>query len=411
MKKAPAASFYLAIVSLDAFAIQMIVTLWMFYQVRVMEMSPLQLVLAGTLSEITIFLFEVPTGIVADQYSRRLSSILGHALFGLSFLLQGFVRSVPVFMLLQVLYGVGNTFISGAFLAWLVDEVGQEASGDLLLRATQRRQGFGILGILAAVGAGTSLGPGAAISIGGGLYLLSALLMLLWMPETGFRPQLRGERSRARQMLDLFREGFSLIRGQIMLGLLAALYILWGLYSEAYDRLWPAHLLRGFDLPQLGPYTEIIWFGLLYGLAMLLGMVGAASLRRRVRVADLRALGQAVLWLHLLMVVALGSFALGASVWLLIAAKLILDAARQLLHPLTETWINAYVPTEVRATALSFYEQAHSLGEVVGGPPLGWVGNVFGLRAALTASTLLLSPAIPLVLALRRGEDRGRHRN
>ena len=35
-------------------------------------LSPLQLVLVGTVLETSVFLAEVPTGIVADVYSRRL---------------------------------------------------------------------------------------------------------------------------------------------------------------------------------------------------------------------------------------------------------------------------------------------------------------------------------------------------
>ena len=46
------------------------------YFVTVVGMSPLQLVLVGTFMELTVFLFEVPTGIVADVYSRRLSVVI-----------------------------------------------------------------------------------------------------------------------------------------------------------------------------------------------------------------------------------------------------------------------------------------------------------------------------------------------
>ena len=47
------------------------------YLVRELHLSPLQLVLMGTAMEAAVFLFEVPTGVVADTYSRRLSLIAG----------------------------------------------------------------------------------------------------------------------------------------------------------------------------------------------------------------------------------------------------------------------------------------------------------------------------------------------
>ena len=55
----------------------MIFTYSSVYQVTAAQLSALQLVLVGTMLELTVFVFEVPTGVVADVYSRRLSVIIG----------------------------------------------------------------------------------------------------------------------------------------------------------------------------------------------------------------------------------------------------------------------------------------------------------------------------------------------
>ena len=59
------------------------------YLVRVAHLSPLQLVLMGTAMEAAVFLFEVPTGVVADTYSRRLSLIVGYLGMGVTWMLIG----------------------------------------------------------------------------------------------------------------------------------------------------------------------------------------------------------------------------------------------------------------------------------------------------------------------------------
>ncbi len=64
----------------------LVFTLNLVYQATVVGLSPFQLVLVGTVLEATCFLFEVPTGIVADLYSRRLSIIIGFVLIGTGFL-------------------------------------------------------------------------------------------------------------------------------------------------------------------------------------------------------------------------------------------------------------------------------------------------------------------------------------
>ena len=49
----------------------MILTVNIPYQVQTVGLNPFQLVLVGTVLELTAFLAEVPTGIVADIYSRH----------------------------------------------------------------------------------------------------------------------------------------------------------------------------------------------------------------------------------------------------------------------------------------------------------------------------------------------------
>jgi hypothetical protein len=57
----------------------------------------------------------------------------------------------------------------------------------------------------------------------------------------------------------------------------------------------------------------------------------------------------------------------------------------------------------VRATVLSITNLGDSAGEWGGGPALGVVGNVFGIRAALAGGAAALAPALALYgLALRR---------
>ena len=55
------------------------------YEATVAGLTPVQLILVGTTLEISAFVFEVPTGIVADVYSRRLSIIIGYILMDILF--------------------------------------------------------------------------------------------------------------------------------------------------------------------------------------------------------------------------------------------------------------------------------------------------------------------------------------
>ena len=54
------------------------------YYVSEVGLNPLELVLLGTVFEATIFLCEIPTGVIADTDSRRASVIIGLSLEGVA---------------------------------------------------------------------------------------------------------------------------------------------------------------------------------------------------------------------------------------------------------------------------------------------------------------------------------------
>src|SRR5262245_8707966 len=85
---------YLILSGVMAFASVLILTTLAIYYVVVVGMNPLQLVLVGTVFECAILLCEVPTGVIADTYSRRLSVIVGVFIMGGAFVLEGLVPLV-----------------------------------------------------------------------------------------------------------------------------------------------------------------------------------------------------------------------------------------------------------------------------------------------------------------------------
>jgi len=91
------------------------------YLVRDLHLSPLQLVLMGTAMEAAVFAFEVPTGVVADTYSRRLSLIVGFLGMGAAWALVGVVSEPWAVIVLWAVWGLAYTFTSGAYQAWIVD--------------------------------------------------------------------------------------------------------------------------------------------------------------------------------------------------------------------------------------------------------------------------------------------------
>ncbi len=126
------------------------------YEATVAGLTPVQLILVGTALELSAFLFEVPTGIVADVYSRKLSIVIGYVLMGLGFLVEGLFPAFLPILLAQVIWGLGYTFTSGATQAWISDEIGEDEANKLFMRGTQMGLfasliGMGLAALLARI--------------------------------------------------------------------------------------------------------------------------------------------------------------------------------------------------------------------------------------------------------------------
>ena len=200
-------------------------TLFAIYLIRVIGTSPFDLVLPGVAYELTIFLFEIPTGIVADIYSRRLSVIIGYFLMGTGFIIAGSLQSLIIAVIGLIIMGFGSTFVSGALSAWMVDEIGQERASQAFLRGSQIRMIASFLGIILSMILG-SINLQLAIMGAGVPMIILAIVLIFIMPETGFQPVPASERESWRDLFKTFGEGLKSIRtSQTMLWILVVTLI------------------------------------------------------------------------------------------------------------------------------------------------------------------------------------------
>ena len=139
-KRISGARFVFLVISAGgAFIATAVFTITPLYRIESAGLNPLELVLVGTFMEAAVFVFEIPTGIVADVYSRRLSVIIGNIGMGIGFVMEGAYPHVGTIMAAQILWGITYTFTSGATEAWLAGEIGEDAlDADVPARAAAR---------------------------------------------------------------------------------------------------------------------------------------------------------------------------------------------------------------------------------------------------------------------------------
>jgi MFS family permease len=396
-----AIAVYQLLVGVTSGLYTLIFTLNLLYQVKVVGLSPLQLVLVGTVLEAVVFVAEVPTGIVADLYSRKLSIIIGLVLVGCGFVLEGSVPHFGAVVVGQVLWGVGFTFTSGAIEAWITDEVGSEQVAPVFIRGAQIEQIASFVAI-AAAGLLGLIWLRLPIIVGGAGFVVFGLLLIRLMPESGFRPHTT-DRTTLAQMREQFSTGLALARRRPVVRRLILVSLVVGLSSEAFDRLWTAHLLRGFAFPSLfGHDSDVLWFSIIAMIGALLAF-GFTTAFARISPTTLTAHHPAKLLAGLaaLQVVATATFAVAGVFGLALAALWVRSIAGVIAQPVSAAWMNRQLEPGVRATVLSMESQVNAIGQVVGGPALGWVGSAYSIRAALIASAGVLTPVVALYARIR----------
>jgi DHA3 family tetracycline resistance protein-like MFS transporter len=367
------------------------------YLVRELHLSPLQLVLMGTAMEAAVFLFEVPTGVVADTYSRRLSLIIGYLGMGSAWVAVGLVSAPWLIIALWALWGFAYTFTSGAEQAWITDEVGIENIGTIFLRAARYGQAGAVVGLLLQVAVGTA-SLRAGVILGGAFTIACGLACIALMPETGFRRRPRAERGSAlAEMRTTAVAGARYAWAAPVILLLIGVELFMGASSEAFDRLKEAHFLRDVGLPAMGQLDPVVWFGIFWLAGMLLNIASIGSLIRRVEHGGRDAVARFLFGFTSLELAAMLLFAMTGSTWLAIAGLLGVFFARNMAGPLYDTWLNAQITdSSVRATVLSLTGQSNAIGQAAGGPVLGAVGNAWGIRAALAGGAAAIAPALGL---------------
>jgi DHA3 family tetracycline resistance protein-like MFS transporter len=401
MKKFDAYKLYLFIETVSSLLYSLAFTAMSLYEIRVAGLSPLQLVLVGTTLELTVLLCEVPTGIVADVYSRRLSIIIGFFIVGLGFLLEGFLPFFTTILLAQMLWGLGYTFTSGSRQAWLSDEIGEGRANQAFLSANKFSLGGSLAGMLLAILIGGRQ-VNLPILASGGLFILLAGILALTMSEHGFHPAPMEQRNTYQQMLRTFRLGLQTVRQRPRLIAILGIGLFFGLYSEGFDRLWVKHLLGRFSLPVLFGSTDITFFGLLRAASVLLSITATALIEKRLDTSQPRRIGRLMFSITIGIAAFIVLFAWSPWLGLTLGVYLLISALSNLVGPLTDAWVNQRLDSDVRATVLSMTGQVDAVGQIAGGPLIGLVASLFSVPAAMTVSGLLLTPALPLIRAADR---------
>ena len=348
-----------------------------------------------------LVLFEIPTGVVADMRGRRLSYLLGTATLAASTLLYLWMwhseASLWLWAVASIVLGLGFTFFSGAVQAWLVDALrasGYDGDLDSVFARGEIVQGIAMLAGSVAGGYIAQLSNlGAPYLIRTVILAITFVVAYVWMHDRGFEPQRDGGMgTRMRAIVQQSIEHG--IRNPPARWVILAAPFTTGVMIYAFYAMQP-YLLELWGRP--GAYGIAGLAAAIVAGAQIIGGMTVRFVRRLfARRTTMMITGTAISAAALLLIGFLPYF--WAAVVLLAIWGLIFAA----ITPVRQAYLNGIIPSQQRATVLSFDSMLGAAGGVASQPALGRIAQVYGYPASYVVSAALQAIAISLLVIARR---------
>lgn len=373
-----------------------IFTVNLLYQVKVVMLDPFQLVLVGTVLELAVFLFEIPTGVVSDLKSRKFSIIIGYFLIGIGFLMEGLFPYFATVLLAQVAWGIGYTFTSGSQQAWIADEIGEERASLAFIRGAKAGNLGQVIAIPLSIVTGYFL-ISLPIIIGGLCMIGLAIYLIIFMKEENFQPLNKIRISTWENMKGNMGKIIFYSKASFIMRMLFLIALFVGVYSEGFDRLWMSHFFEVSNIGALPEEKLVVITGAIQFIVVLVSFVALHLMNRSSIHQNLRHIYIALFIGSLFIILSLIGFAFSSFVVGLLGFYIIIQVTRKVMYPLEDIWLNKIIlESSTRATFFSVKGQVDAIGQIGGGPMIGFIATGFTIKTAIIVSAVLLTPVLYL---------------
>src|SRR5680860_402049 len=346
-------------------------------------------------------IFEVPTGIVADTIGRRYSYLLGTVTLSAATLLYVLLWYVEApfwqWAVVSILIGLGFTFFSGAVEAWLVDALTAAGYKDDMESVFGRGQVVaGVAMLVGSVAGGfiaQQFGLGIPFILRGLILIVMFAVAFRLMHDIGFTPERGG-----RPLAEIRKVATASIdygwRVPAVKWLMVEALFTGGVGIYGFYALQP-YLLELYGDPEAYQIAGLV--AAIVAGAQIVGGVAAPRIRRLFRRRT-----SALITTSASAVAALALIGVVESFWAVIALIVVWGLLFAASMPIRQTYLNGLIPSQQRATILSFDSLMESSGGVWAQPALGRAADIWGYAPSYVIGAGISALALPFLLLSRR---------
>jgi DHA3 family tetracycline resistance protein-like MFS transporter len=382
---------------LTSFAFGSILPVYVLY-FRHYQINLFQIGLLASIFEASILIFEIPTGLVADIYGRKLSVILSAFVSLISGIFFIFFPYLFGFIVAEILNGLGETLRSGALEAWLVDSLKHEDKEEKVKYAFAQGTKYRTLGNL------------SGLILGG--YLASLNIKLVWVPFAliffilsiflilKMKEEYKIERTISDKIFseisETIKKSLIVIKSQKMILALLLLVFVSGFSFETISQYWQVHFSENL-------FIKTKYFGWILAISSVITIIFIDKVTKLSEKSKHEV--SSLVILEILFLLSLLVIALTYSPILAVIFFVLLQSFANLREPIFLDLYNKHIPSGQRATLLSFQSLVGSGGEVLAGLCIGVVALKFGLRITFGLGSVVLVLGLVLFVLFARSEQ------
>ena len=346
-------------------------------------------------------LFEIPTGVIADLKGRKVSYLLGVFTLAVSTLIYLYMWRVSApfwaWAISSMLLGLGFTFFSGAFEAWLADALAHSGAKDKLesvLAKGEIVEGAAMLtGSVAGGFIAQATNLGVPYVVRAGFLVLNFLVAVFVMKDLGFKP------ATGKQPV---KEVKKILSSSVRHGLKNP-PIRWMMFTAPFIggvSIYAFYAMQPYLLELYGNENA-------YGIAgIAAAVVAGAQIAGGLLVPHIgrifRKRTSVLITAYGISVTVLALVGLIPNFWVVVTLLVLWGLMFSAVTPVRQAYLNALIPSEQRATVLSFDSLFGSTGGVVIQPILGKVADVSGYPMSYVFSAGFQALAIPFAWLAKR---------
>lgn len=339
-----------------------------------------EIMLLQSISSVSVFFFEVPTGAVADKLGRKYSILLGALLWAVGLLLYVVGKSFVIFALSEIVFSLGSSFKSGADTALIYDSLKTLKREKEYQKVEGKARSFSLYAqaigsVLSSFLYEKNVNLPMIVSI---IFMLVTIATALMFKE----PEVEGKEGKygANYFKQISESGKFIFSHDKLKAIVFFSMMFFIFYRTGFWYFQP--YMEGVNIP-------VKYFGIIFFIFN----ITAAFISKRSSYIMEKTKPKTLTFMAFLMI---ASFLILGTVrvWGGVFAILLQQAARGIYRPVTAKYLNKHIPSDKRATILSFHSLCTNLAVAAAFPLMGVLKDstdIFTTHLILTVSMLVLT--------------------